>query len=716
MVLPVYGGVPSIWNVCMFFFQVTLLAGYAYAHVSMKYLRPKWQMVLMLLIVLVSLTLLPFMIDGRSAPPEGTSPAIWLMGRLALSIGFPLFVISCLSPLLQRSFSLSGHRYSIDSYFLYASSNIGSMAALFFYPLVLERLLATGSQSFYWSVGFGILGLMVLACQAVSWKAQARGSGDKAPASPSIAVSWRRRLFWLFAAFVPSSLLLSVTTYITTDLTPIPLLWVLPLGIYLLTYVIAFSRNPVLPHWLVVRWLPFFLIALVPTLFFQIKFGLFSMIPLHLCTLLFVALGCHGELVASRPAVEKLTEFYVFIALGGALGGLCNSILFPMIFKEVLEYPLGMFLACFVINARGKNQASNHHHISISDAVIPAMGLAVTLAILKGAAVMGVGQETRDIMILMALVYGLMGLITFAMRKRPFRFALSYGVLLLSVGMLSIFLQDKSTYVTRNFYGVKKIIVAGTPEIRYLVHGTIIHGGQFVDGPLKHTPILYFHPSGPLGDVFSAHRSVKPFSDIAVVGLGVGSIAAYLESGEHVTFYEIDPAIKAIALNPDFFSFISTMKGRYSVVLGDARLKLKEAPDAAYDMIFLDAFSSDSVPVHLLTREAFDMYLSRLKPGGVLVFNVSNKYVELATVIARHARDKGLTCISRYDNIDEKKLIGKAQSEYAVVEKAAPVKPVTRWLVQNKDWKPVLERPGDKAWTDNYSSILSHLIFQHINL
>ncbi len=705
MVIPIYGGAPSTWNVCMFFFQVTLLAGYTYAHFAMKYFSFKRQVSIVFIMFFLSFILLPFFTDKYTMVKEIENPAIQLFGRLFLTVGFPLIAISGLSPLLQRWFSLSKHHYSTDPYFLYTSSNVGSMIALFFYPFILERFFTINDQNNLWVASFGLLGIMVLICGFMTRKTKNFKQNVKQTAiSKQMKITWKNRFFWLFAAFVPSSLMLGVTTYIITDLPAIPMLYVLPLALYLFSFALAFSRKVIIPHQFVTRIIPFILIMLVPSFFSLTKAGL-VLVPLHLLMFFFVALGCHGELAKSRPPAENLTEFYLFISIGGALGGMFNALICPLIFDRILEYPLATFLSCLVVTTFRDGAVKNLRQVSLFGIFFPVILFFISVAIMRTAILSGV-NTTAHLFMLFIIVCLPMGFATFRLKNRPFRFALCYAMLLISVGLLADITHGEDEYISRNFYGVKKIKVDKSRGLRSLIHGVTVHGRQYVNKPYQDIPLAYFHESGPIGDIFRAHRKEKPLSDIAVVGLGVGTIAGYTKPWENITFYEIDPGIIKIATSPRFFTFLSNSKGSYSIVTGDARLKLHGARNKSYDMILLDAFASNAIPIHLLTREAIDLYLSKIKPNGFLVFHISNKYINLKHMIARHAVDNGLTCIYTFDFSDGKDYLGKISSEYAVIGKPGSI---IKSLLQIEEWRVVEPDQDVVAWTDMYSSLLNYL-------
>ena len=707
MMLPLYGGTPAVWNTCMVFFQAMLLLGYAYAHLSTKCLGQKRQAIVHIILMVIPLILLPVFIDIDSSPPETSNPIFWLLGQLLLTVGSPYFIIASLSPLLQRWFSLTSHRFSQDPYFLYASSNIGSFLALISYPIIFERLLSTIQQSKFWSFGYGFLILMVTACASFLWRGKQSDSNLNKKNSKSDnrkthkTITVKQKLLWIFIAFVPSSLMLGVTGFITTNLAAIPLLWILPLALYLLTFVLAFARTKLIPHSLLIRITPFFIIPLAPTFFFELKFDLI-LLPLHLLMFFVVALICHDKLSKMRPPSADLTEYYLLISLGGALGGIFNAILSPLLFNRILEYPLAIFLACLIIPSTNLNKNRSEY---LLDIFLPHALAAVNIAIIKCTQAFGIKLHP---LLLFVIVFAPTALITFSFKDRAKRFATAFGVLLISMLLLSDVSKGDQIYISRNFYGVKRIFNDEETTIRCLIHGKTIHGSQFIDST-GHEPLSYYHREGPLGDVFRVFNESGADSAIGIVGLGVGSIASYSKTGQVFHFYEIDPVIVEIAQDQKYFNFLSSMEGNYKIIIGDGRLELLDAPNSLYEMIILDAFSSDSIPVHLLTKDALKLYLSKIKTNGLVVFHISNKFVDLKPLLANLAREFGLIGISKFDYaVKDERISGKKPSEYVVV--GQPCLMIDK-LIQSYDWEKIIPHSKIPIWTDKHSNIVNLLKF-----
>ena len=518
-----------------------------------------------------------------------------------------------------------------DPYFLYAASNLGSFIALLAYPLIVEPTLRLRQQ----------LGLVVRRLRRAHRPhrlLRGRRSGD-ATAQPvrcrPRSASRRSRshgagaLRWVALAFAPSSLLLAVTSYIATDVASVPLLWVGPLSIYL-----ADVRRGVQPvgrtgRALARRFMPLVVIVITVTLIAQMNQPLSYVIPVHLGAFAIVALFCHGELAQDRPSPARLTEFFLWIAFGGVLGGLFNALLAPVLFVGVAEYPLVLALTC-ALRRPEAGAASGEHGaaFSVRDIVFAAViGLVATASVLVNN---HYGSESRFLI----LGAGVPAVIAFGQQRRPIRFVACVAALLLSGAFVeSAF--GRSVYSTRTFFGIYRVREDGRLHFRFMFHGTTLHGMQSTMPERRQEPLSYYSRSGPIGQVFPMVPGASQATEVAVVGLGVGSLASYAGPAQRWTFYEIDPAVERIARNPDYFTYLEECGTRCSVTIGDARLSLVRARPQQYGLIILDAFSSDAIPIHLLTREAMSLYLSRLAPGGVIAMHISNLHLSLSPVLGR---------------------------------------------------------------------------------
>ncbi|HEX4825682.1 MAG TPA: fused MFS/spermidine synthase [Candidatus Polarisedimenticolaceae bacterium] len=717
MVLPLLGGSASVWTTCMLFFQAGLLAGYAYAHLLGTRLPARAQAAVHLAVVLLAFLALPLS-RGVLAPPQGSgAPVAWLLGALTVLVGAPFFALAATGPLLQRW--LHGASPARDPYFLYAASNLGSFSGLLLYPLVVERLLpiegthGSWSQSRLFSTGFAVFAAVILAAGIL-----ARTAGREAPVRTE-APSWRRRGLWVLLAFIPSSAVLGVTQYVTAEIAPVPLLWVVPLAIYLATFVVAFSPRVTIGPWSGLA-LAVTTASVAACMMPAVRSGGHLLVVVHFAALAAVGLALHGRLAATRPQPGRLTEFYLWIALGGVAGGVFNAAVAPLVFKSIAEYPLALVLAALVRPLWPDDRAEPRRPLSY------AFDLVVPLAI-AGFAIVARGTETASpvapgwpAMTVQAIVPALLCLGAAGWRVR---FALSLGALLL-VGWWQTAAPQASLDRERTFYGVHRVVPSYGPwfrrgdsesparvEFHMLIHGATRHGLQAVDPDRRRTPTTYYHRSGPLGQAWDA-LALDGSKEIGIVGLGAGTIAAYGHAGQHFTYFEIDPAVVRIARDPLFFTYLADSAARVDVTVGDGRLSLARTADGAFDVLVLDAFSSDAIPVHLLTREAVDLALRKLAPDGVLLIHLTNHYLRLEEVVDAIARDLHASAFLEGDRTmtDAWTIEGKEPSTWAILarsrERLAPLAADPRWTPM-----PLPPHPGakDVLWTDDRSDLFTVL-------
>jgi hypothetical protein len=507
--------------------------------------------------------------------------------------------------------------------------------------------------------------------------------------------------------------MLGVTTHITTNVAAVPLLWVVPLAVYLLTFILVFARRPLLPRSWSARGL-IFSVILFGLLFIAPPQELgWYVIPIHIIVFFFAAMVCHGELAALRPEPGHLTEFYLWMSLGGVVGGLFNAMVAPMLFDNVIEYPLAVIAALLLMPA-----AVGQKRVWQFD-LLSAFGIALLAAALVFVA-RSVGAPASYLT--MSIIFFLPALLCFRFKDRPVRFALAFAAILLVTNFYSQSASGDVQLVDRNFFGVKKVMYSPDHRIRLLAHGTTNHGCQLLAETDRSergttTPLAYYHRKGPLGDIFEGIFGSPRHHDsrhIGVIGLGVGTIAAYLESGDQITYYEIDPAVERIARTPEYFTFLSNCKGKVDVVLGDGRLTLARTENGSYDLLVLDAFSSDAIPTHLLSLEAVRMYVSKLVEDGVLAFHVSNGFLDLEPVIARSVEELGLACVSRSDggrgtgfqSMGE----GQLPAHYVVaarrMETLEPLLGSTVRLGGSSTWHVCRMRRDMPVWTDQYCDLI----------
>ena len=694
MVLPFLGGAPMVWTTCLVFFQTLLLAGYACAHWSMR-LGPRLRVMFHLALISVSLPFLPIGADAAHLPPADADPRPWLIVWLTVAVGAPFLVLAAAGPLLQAWFARTSHPRAADPYFLYVASNAGSLIGLLAFPVLAEPQWALTQQSALWSWAYGsFAALLVLAALAA-----ARGLPPAAADQPlGAAPSARDRVRWATLAFAPSSLLLGLTSLITTDIAAVPLLWMLPLAAYLITFMISFARRPPVPHWMATTLHP---AAALPALFFwfwDIGAPSLMMIGLLFAGFFATALFCHGELARTRPAAGHLTDFYLCLSFGGLLGGIFNLLLAPLVFTRVFEFSLVMVLA-LLLRPAAEHVAGNDRRL---DLLVPAGWFAAMLAVLLIYREEIIPQQPEVIGILSML----MAMFFILSQSRRLRFALIAAGLLFANQIVPPH-KGNVVYASRNFFGVLRVIEDRLENVRYLYNGTTQHGAQHTD-QRRLLPISYYSEDGPLGQVFALPSIDRADAVVASVGLGTGAAACHARKGQRIIFYEIDPAVKRIAADPELFTFLRDCPAKSEVVLGDGRVMLAEAPAESLDLIVLDAFNSDAIPVHLLTREAMVLYRSRLKSDGIMLAHTSNRYLDLTQVLASLAQDAGLSAFVRnYDPPAE--AVSKSLSEAQWVLLAPAGSFAARILGADDEWSPLEADSEAPLWTDSFSSLLGIL-------
>ena len=749
MLLPRLGGSSSVWNTCVLFFQTILLLGYVYAHVSTKWLGVRRQAVLHLGVLALPFIVLPLS-AGTASPSSSDSPVLWLLATMAVTVGLPFFVVSTSAPLLQRWFATFPLPSARDPYFLYSASNLGSMIALLGYPFLLEPAIGVRSQTMVWTAGYAVLVLLTAGCAwmvrecgrgsarsdadvlldmrrgstrsdadvlldvrrgstriGADFSNEGRGStrisrsGDADPRGSSrigdeaVGVSAGRRMQWVALSFVPSSLMLGVTTHVSSDIAAVPLMWVLPLAMYLLTFVLAFAQREIVPRQLLIRALPPLVFASLLTVLIGVHHG--WLIPLHLATFFCAALLCHRELADRRPHVAHLTEFYIWMSLGGMFGGIFNTLVAPQIFATILEYPLVLAAAALLRPAPATRKKPEPMIVVIAvAAIVLACG---TYLILGTPAPETTGK-------LLATMAGLSLPIVFARRARAFGIVAMAFVIVISLGRPSS--AGRVLFVGRSFFGMHKVIEASDGTYRTLQHGSTVHGRQQLTGASDCEPTSYYVPASPIGQLFRSR--MDRVDTVGIIGLGSGGLACYAQAGERWTFYEIDPLVDSIAKNPSYFTQLRNSQGAIEVVLGDGRITLQGAPSASYDLIILDAFSSDAIPLHLLTREALHLYLSRLAPGGVIALHISNRYLNLEPMLGALIRQEGLSALARVDSAipPEDLAKGRLGSHWVMIARDAA--PLAR-LDGPSGWRAPAVNAHVKPWSDDYSNILSVLTY-----
>ncbi|MBI5264143.1 MAG: fused MFS/spermidine synthase [Bradyrhizobium sp.] len=706
MVLPRLGGSPAVWSVAMVFFQALLLAGYAYAHFLTQIRHRAIPVVVHLALLLVALLSLPLSIASTWGEPPTSGYAFWLLGLFVASIGLPFFALAANNPLLQAWFVRTGHPAGPDPYFLYASSNIGSFLALLSYPVLLEPLFTLRTQNLIWTFGYGLLIVLIAGCGALLVRSPASvvvdAPADEANEPPP---SWLLRARWIFLAAVPSGLLIAVTAHISADVAAAPLLWVLPLSLYLLTWVLVFQSRPLVPHKWMLLLQPIAIADIVILLAFGSEQNLLLTLGGHQLCFFIIAMACHGELARTRPPAKYLTGFYVALSFGGMVGGLFAGLLAPYAFSWVAEYPILLALAALC-------RPAGHERLSRwMRWYWPA--LAVLAVVLVTLAYSG-GQITEWLKDHRAWVAGSVAALAvlLALALNADRWKISATVALALV-LIRVYPADEGRVETvRSFFGVHKIVVTPGDHYHVLMHGTTIHGAQRFknnDGTPasgRPEPITYYHKDGGIGQAITAVRERKgaPLK-VAVIGVGSGTLTCASEPGESWKFFEIDQTMVDTARDPKYFSYIASCEPDMKPVIGDARLTFARESDGAYDLIIVDAYSSDAIPIHLATKEAMKIYKDKLAPQGAVVMHVSNRHLELESVVVGIADANGLkSWVYNEDSGRDDEYIFSTD----VVISAREAADVGR-LASLEDWEKTEPEEHERVWTDDYSNIIGAL-------
>ena len=700
MVLPRLGGSPSVWSTCLVFFQATLLLGYAYAHVLTSAVPHRQQIFVHFSMMLLAALSLPLGI-AADAPPVGGWQSWWLLTRLALTAGPTVFAISATAPLLQSWFSALDHGAAADPYFLYAGSNAGSLLALLTYPLLFEPAFRLDDQALLWSGGFSALIISVALCAAAT-VVRAKPAATVVQAD-STHGRLRERLRWTALAIVPSSLLLGVTSHIASDVASAPLLWVVPLAVYLLSFIVVFARRPLLPHAAMVRVMPIVLIPLILIMAPGIQTPAPFQLVLHVGALFVIALVCHGEMARLRPPSARLTDFYFFVSLGGVLGGAFNALLAPTIFPDVWEYPVALVAACLL-----KPEAQESGRAGwTGDIALPLILFATVVLARRMFGGTGEGSHLPPLEAVFGFILPGIALLDFSSRR--WRFSGGIAVCLVAASLTG---GGDTIASARSFFGVSRVrtVSDGGDRFMVLMHGTTMHGVESLTPGEETLPLAYYSREGPFGRFFGALPSGS-VHHVGVIGLGTGVLACYATPGQAWTFYEIDPLVERLARDQNYFHFLTECGNHPRVVLGDARVTIDTAPDAYYDVLVLDAFSSDSIPMHLVTREALRVYLRKLAPGGRMLFHISSRTIDLREVIGSLAADAGLTARLSVDVPPANASIFR-HSPSIVVAVARNVGDLNG-LDQASGWRRLPAGSAQSLWTDQQSDLL-HVIKFHL--
>ncbi|OYX36447.1 MAG: spermidine synthase [Caulobacterales bacterium 32-69-10] len=696
LILPLLGGSPAVWNTSLAFFQIALLVGYAYAHGLQRWIRSvRAQAVIHVAVLLAAALTLPLRLSAvMGEPPAAGMPALWLMGMLTLSIGAPFAALSATAPLLQAWYARTRGGEQ-NPYVLYAASNLGSLLALLAYPAIVEPLLTLSAQRGLWSGGYGLF--VLLAGGLALFVARTGGDAPVKAVVRTAPTPWGDRLVWVALAAVPSSLMLGTTSHITTDVASAPFLWVAPLGLYLLTFVIAFQARPLINRERALLWQAPAACACVVLLPFP--GGSWPLqLSVHLVAFFLTALVCHQALAARRPAPEKLTEFYLLMSVGGVIGGGFNAFLAPMLFNYVWEYPIALALAGLA-RPWGTGRPRRWEIAALAGGLAAA---AVALAL-------GNLPEPGSAFAFAALAVALSA--AFLLRDRGPMFAGLLAAALLAGELGADFLNVVD--LRRSFFGVHKVTDMVDPAmrpVRLLFNGTTVHGAQMRPPANVCQPMSYYSPHTPIGQVFTALTAPgAPPLRIGTVGLGAGAVAAFTRPGDSLRFFEIDPAVLAVARDSGSFSYLTTCAhGAVDYRLGDARLTLAREPAGAFDLLLIDAFSSDAVPTHLLTVEAMRSYLDKLAPGGVLLLHLTNRNLELTGPAAAVAREIGAASLQQLFTPTRQMGPSPEVTPSGVMMLARTEADLARFKADPR-WTAT-DPGGSRPWSDDYTNILGALV------
>ena len=703
MALPMLGGAPNVWNSAMLVFQALLLGGYAYAHFVGRFTIPRQAAIHLTLLVLAALTL-PLHLAAL-APPAPGQEALWVPLLLLLSVGPVFFVISAQAPLLQRWYSADPQAGA--PWALYAASNLGSFAGLIAYPLLAEPLLALRTQALWWSAGYAVLiALIALA----AWSRRGLRAQTAVSAGPAEPIPARRIALWLVLAAVPSGLMLSTTTHLTTDLFAMPLLWVIPLGLYLLSFVPAFADHRGAAN-VISRIAP--VVLLIAGGMAMVSRSTGSLVPVFgsIALLFVIAVALHARLYALRPAASQLTLFYLVMSAGGVLGGILCALIAPLVFDWAWEHPLLVFAAALLLEQRPLFDRLQLPGLSKEGASLPRLAL-VAIAAFAGWLIISAWQSddvSRSVWVGGTLAIAVCGILAMGHRGTFMRI---FVVMLVAQGGIDTVKTSFQGMRTRSYFGIYTVRDFPADHQRSLSHGTTLHGVQWTDAARRCQPTTYYGRGSGLGIAFAnAPTLYGPAARIGVVGLGTGTAGAYYRPGETWRVFEIDPAIAGLSQDGTF-TFLQDCAPAATITIGDARLALAKSAPASLDLLAIDAFSSDAIPLHLMTDEAFSVYERTLSPQGVLLVHISNRYIELRPVLAAIAARRGLATAIRNDYPDRSDGTMTASSWVAMARDPARLAALTA-SAPASPWEP-LPAAATTVWTDDHASILPYIRWRNL--
>jgi hypothetical protein len=733
--LPDFGGGSSIWTTCMLFFQSMLIAGYLYAHLLLTRVPRKAQFVIHGVVIAAALVV--GWVFSEPVPPSGASefPVPWLLGQLFLVAGLPYFAISSAGPLLQGWFARTGHARARDPYFLYAASNAGSFVGLLAYPFIFEPALGLDQQRALWLGLFFVFGGLAFVClrktRQERFVSLAVAATDGAAGTE--AITWKRRFWWMFLAFVPSTTLLGVTMHITTDVASFPLLWVAPLSLYLLTMILAFSGRAA--YFVTGMARPMVLATIAALVLLVAWVGsdqtapLFANLGVQFAVLLTVGLYGHSRLAMDRPHPAHLTEYFLIMSVGGALGGLFNGIFAPLVFDNDYEYHIALVCALLMLPGATRIAGTPAARYWMRRLALPAASgvallLAMTVTPFISRAIMNMAGESNEQMEAMAGFAGIVKLLIWVIPPGLLvymgwrdRVSAAGALVFPLVGVVIATEFDPGVILReRTFFGIHAVESHPNPEdgyaVHWIIHGTTMHGMQFYNHPeLSTRPLGYYHPDGPCGAIMRVLHAIRPErARIAIMGLGSGAMVTHGRPGDEIVFMEIDPAVARIAADTRYFTYLADAKAELDIRLGDGRLLLErseEAGEELFDVVHADAFSSDAIPTHLLTREAIALYFRRLSPDGMVVLHISNRHLDLRPLIAGLADIEGAYYLAFEDQVPEdvRKRDFRFPSSWVVLTKSRE----TGNLLLREGFRTTRPERTVRPWTDQFSNLLSVL-------
>ncbi|MEZ6141317.1 MAG: fused MFS/spermidine synthase [Zavarzinella sp.] len=740
LLLPKLGGSPAVWTTCLVFFQATLLAGYLYCHILTKYCSRVLQVIIHLLLATLCFFTMPIQASTSAVPDSYLS--VWLLKELVKTVGFPLFIVAITSPLLQKWFTYTNHRKANDPYFLSVVSNAGCMLVLIAYPFWLEVRYGLSEQVKLWQYLY-VAFLIALVFTGIYVGCQRPGKiisqdGNHTDAESTTSRQSSHWGYWLLLAFIPASLLSGVTQAITTDIAPVPMLWLLPLILYLLTFIIAFLPNFQIP----IRWLDkalcICMIAWVVTYLSGAAEPVTVVVAIHLISFFLAALVCHVRLSNVRPTTDRLTHYYLLMSLGGVLGGAFNAFMAPLLFRHLgfWEYPI-FLVAPLLLRASKDKLITWKSIIPVLLFLCLVVGLIYTaqLALFTR----WLGNLPADFplpasMVRTTIVVGFPSVIAYLFVQKPLHYALGLSIIILA-NLLSPGIQGKVVYLERSTLGQVKITLSPDHKLYQMVHGNTVHGRQriqtrpeyvaayaqifcvqhpLMQACLQHAayrkwddigrPLAYYYPTGPAGKVFEQYNSrFHQSRNIGVVGLGTGALVHYARPNEDWTVFELDPVVIKLAQKGTYFRYLQQSRAHHlKMIVGDARIRMAEIPDHHFDLLVLDAFSSDAIPTHLITQEAFALYLQKLRPGGVILLHISNLHFDLAPVVARIAQAQTPPLAMRLNDdlvvSDTAQKEGKFPSRWVILARSEQD---FGWLATPMSGFTQYRSRSGKLWTDD---------------